>query len=134
MTQTELDAAKPIRPRKHRMMRRAEAERRRREYNKRADMLTIELGNVPYWRCFKRANIEDAINRNRELARLYGEVVGVDTLRRNKESQGNAQRPTRSASAGPDAPSAGGAGDIGRGTSAPLPCLFAETNSPKVTP
>ena len=77
MTQTELDAAKPIRPRKHRMMRRAEAARRRKDHNQRADMLTIELGNLPWWRYRRRMDIEDAIVHHRDRAALYGEFLGL---------------------------------------------------------
>ena len=78
MTQTDLAAAKPIRNRVHRMMRRAEAERRRRDHKQRADLLGIELDCLPFWRHRRRTDIEDQIARHRELARVYGEFLGVE--------------------------------------------------------
>ena len=91
MTQTDIDAAKPIRPRKHRMMRRAEAERRRREHIQAAGLAEIELGLLPFWRYHRRMDLEDAIVHHRDRAALYGEFLGLAAPGANNADTGAAE-------------------------------------------
>ena len=95
MTQTDIDAAKPIRPRKHRMMRRADAERMRKYHNQRADMLTIELGLLPWWRYSRRMDVEDAIVHHRDRAALYGEFLGLAVPGANNPERAGSQEDQR---------------------------------------
>ncbi len=76
MTRSEIEDGNPVgRPRKHRMMRRAVAERIGREHKQAAFMLALERDNLPVWRWARRRLLDREIARNEQLAAVYGAFV-----------------------------------------------------------
>jgi hypothetical protein len=76
MTISELTADRPIRTRKHRMMRKSEAVRRWREHRRMAGELAIRLDALPFWRWRVRADLADQLTHHEDMARTYGQVCG----------------------------------------------------------
>ena len=62
--------------RTHRMMRRPEQIRRKREHTRRADEAAAALISLPFWRWRRRARLEDLEAHHRERAWHYAETLG----------------------------------------------------------
>ena len=62
--------------RQHRMMRRSEMVRRRREHTRHADLAAVELLCTPFWRVKKRMDLADLEQYHRDRAKWYAETLG----------------------------------------------------------